>query len=360
MPRVNKPYRSRGWWVSTVAGKIRKLALASEPEEIARKRLADLLSGRGTEFANGQATPDTGGITVREACERFLAHAKVYHRLPAGGVSNEVANYRDSFRDLLEIAGHLPAARVDRRILKEARGRMVERGNSRRVINRRIWRIVHAWDWLACEEEVIPLATVAEVKALKRLPAGRSEARETEPVPPARAEDVSKVLPLLRYPWRELTLLCWHSGMRPGEACSLRVDEISHLSRGLLLVDKANRHKMAYRGTQRVIFLPWSAVEAIRVPLYLAIRGRREHVFTARNGGPPRVDGFGHAVAEACEKAGVDWSPNQLRHSFATRVRAASGLEAAQVLLGHAKADTTEIYAAVNSRAARELAERMG
>lgn len=37
------------------------------------------------------------------------------------------------------------------------------------------------------------------------------------------------------------------------------------------------------------------------------------------------------------------WHPNQLRHSFATRVRRAHGLEAAQVLLGHSRADVTQV-----------------
>jgi site-specific recombinase XerC len=39
------------------------------------------------------------------------------------------------------------------------------------------------------------------------------------------------------------------------------------------------------------------------------------------------------------------WSPLQLRHTFATQVRSQHGLEAAQVLLGHAKADVTQVYA---------------
>src|SRR5439155_564319 len=39
------------------------------------------------------------------------------------------------------------------------------------------------------------------------------------------------------------------------------------------------------------------------------------------------------------------WQPNQLRHTYATEVRRTYGLEAAQVLLGHSKADTTETYA---------------
>jgi hypothetical protein len=44
--------------------------------------------------------------------------------------------------------------------------------------------------------------------------------------------------------------------------------------------------------------------------------------------------GYAHAVAKAAKGAGVPhWHPNQLRHLFATEVRKAHGLEAAQVLL---------------------------
>jgi integrase len=34
-----------------------------------------------------------------------------------------------------------------------------------------------------------------------------------------------------------------------------------------------------------------------------------------------------------------------LRHTFATEVRREYGLEAAQVLLGHSRADVTQVYA---------------
>ena len=54
------------------------------------------------------------------------------------------------------------------------------------------------------------------------------------------------------------------------------------------------------------------------------------------------------------------WHPNQLRHSFATKVRKAHGLEAAQVLLGHAKADVTQIYAEKNEALAVAIAGQIG
>lgn len=54
------------------------------------------------------------------------------------------------------------------------------------------------------------------------------------------------------------------------------------------------------------------------------------------------------------------WSPNRLRHSFATRVRKAHGLEAAQVLLGHAKADVTQVYAERDLARAEAVALEIG
>jgi site-specific recombinase XerD len=54
------------------------------------------------------------------------------------------------------------------------------------------------------------------------------------------------------------------------------------------------------------------------------------------------------------------WHPNQLRHSFATRVRKQHGLEAAQVLLGHSRADVTQVYAERNEELAAKVAAKIG
>lgn len=68
-----------------------------------------------------------------------------------------------------------------------------------------------------------------------------------------------------------------------------------------------------------------------------------------------------HAVRKATKKAGVPhWHPNQLRHLFATEVRKAHGLEAAQVLLGHSRADVTQVYAERNLALAARVAKEIG
>lgn len=59
-----------------------------------------------------------------------------------------------------------------------------------------------------------------------------------------------------------------------------------------------------------------------------------------------KKDSYARAIARAAKRAGVEhWTPNQLRHTCATTVRRDHGLEAAQVILGHSGAKTTEIYA---------------
>jgi integrase len=67
------------------------------------------------------------------------------------------------------------------------------------------------------------------------------------------------------------------------------------------------------------------------------------------------------AVHRACKKAGIpNWHPNQIRHTFATEVRAKFGLDAAQVLLGHARADVTQVYAERDQKQAAEIARKIG
>jgi hypothetical protein len=54
------------------------------------------------------------------------------------------------------------------------------------------------------------------------------------------------------------------------------------------------------------------------------------------------------------------WHPNHLRHAFATRVRKYHGLEAAQVVLGHARADVTQVYAERNEELAAMVVAKIG
>ena len=67
------------------------------------------------------------------------------------------------------------------------------------------------------------------------------------------------------------------------------------------------------------------------------------------------------AISRGCAAAGVPaWSPHRLRHSAATNIRKDFGLEAAQLMLGHARADVTQIYAETNKIRGLEVAAQVG
>jgi integrase len=77
----------------------------------------------------------------------------------------------------------------------------------------------------------------------------------------------------------------------------------------------------------------------------------------------PRYDrrAYRQAIVRACQKAGVPpWSPLQLRHTAGTAIRARYGLEAAQAVLGHAKADVTQVYAERDLAKARAVMSEIG
>lgn len=67
------------------------------------------------------------------------------------------------------------------------------------------------------------------------------------------------------------------------------------------------------------------------------------------------------AIRRACRKAELPvWKPNQLRHSTGTRVRKTYGIEAAQVILGHSKADVSQVYAGRDYELAKKIAAEIG
>lgn len=73
------------------------------------------------------------------------------------------------------------------------------------------------------------------------------------------------------------------------------------------------------------------------------------------------TDSYARAIKRAALRAGVEhWSPNRLRHTAATEIRAHFGLEQAQAVLGHSAARTTEIYAEKNLAASAEVARQLG
>lgn len=67
------------------------------------------------------------------------------------------------------------------------------------------------------------------------------------------------------------------------------------------------------------------------------------------------------AIKRACKRGEIEeWSPNQLRHTWATYVEKKYGPEAARIILGHTNVDTTLIYIERDNAKGREIAREIG
>jgi integrase len=169
--------------------------------------------------------------------------------------------------------------------------------------------------------------------------------------------------------------------MRPAEICLIRPMDIDMSDENAMWRYRPASHKTKHHGKDRVIMIGARAMEVLRPHL---ARGADMHCFrpsdseekrraqrhrerktpmscgnvpgSNRKRRPKRTPGdrydvaaYRRAIQWTCGKAGVPvWSPNQLCHAMATNVRKKFGLEAAQVVLGHSKADVTQVYAERN------------
>lgn len=233
----------------------------------------------------------------------------------------------------------------------------------------------------------------ARLQAVAGLKRCRTPARETPPTQPVSWCEVEAVLPHLSGVVAAMILLQWHTGMRPNEVVQVRGADVDRS--GAVWVYRPADHKMAYRGREREVFIgpegqkvltpflegdgtefvfrPRQAEEQRRqaqrqartTPLWpshlRAQQAKRKEQPRRPPGNQYTVDSYRRAIHRACKLADIPaWSPNRLRHARATEIRRRFGLEAAQVTLGHASADITQVYAQRDRELARKVAMEIG
>jgi integrase len=419
-------------------------------------------------LANGQRLPDDGAepapYLVEDLIGDYMAHAaKHYHDAATGQASGEYHNVRLALQPVLDLFGSLPAAEVGGIALQAVRQAMVDGGKlCRREVNARVHRIRRAFRW-AAGMQLVPESMVGSMALVEGLKAGRTTARESEPVLPIAEAEVRAVTAQLCPTVAGVVWFQWWTGCRPGEACALRWGMIDRS--GPVWIAELERHKTAHRGRRRVLAIGPRAQDAIR-PLMVVdprafvfspqraveeqraakrarrrskvppsqrrraeiararpreeigesftvetlrraiaygvaganaamLRGRVLEVLARHDGDAAAtarrrferlatrrlvsvggrllltettvgalVDGaeLAAAVWDACSLCALlePWGPNRLRHSAATRLRREEGLEAARVVLGHARAAVTEVYAEADHERSRAIMARHG
>ena len=261
---------------------------------------------------------------------------------------------------------------------------------SRKYINKQINRVIRMFSWAAEKELVSPTVPVA-LKEMAGLKKGRTRARETAGVVCVADEVVNATLPHLPEIVADMVRMQRLTGARPGEVCSLRPGDLNRSGDVWLYVP--DEHKTEHHEKNRVVAIGpqaqqiltpylnrpldafcFSPAESEKLRRAKAAANRKTAQHQGNRPGTNRVaipkrvpkacyttDSYRKAIQRVCKRKGIDkWSPNQLRHTAATSIRKAYGLEAAQVVCGHQSANVTQVYAERDLELAIKVAREVG
>lgn len=317
----------------------------------------------------------------------FLTHAKAFY-VKNGRPTRTAEGFKPIIALVRQLYGGTPANDFGPLALKSLQGKWVEQGKSRRTVNDYTHRLRQTFKWAASEQLITPLVwqALATVAGLRK---GNSLAHDPAPVQPVADTTVQATLPHLSPIVADMVRFQRLTGCRPGEVCILRPCDVD--TSGEVWRYIPAEHKTEHHGKNRAIYIGPRAQDILRPYLLReketycfspaeSERIRREEMRTNRKTRvqpsqrdrskrkPERTPAdhydthsYGVAIRRAALAAKLEvWTLNRLRHSAATEIRHKFGLEAAQVTLGHSRADVTQIYAARNQELAANVAKQVG
>lgn len=330
--------------------------------------------------------------------------------LKNGKPTSELFAYKRVIRTVARMYAEIAATEFGPLALKAIRDSWVRDGLSRSTCNKNQRRVVRIFKWGVGEELIGPQCWQS-LSAVEGLRKGRTTAAEKKPIPPVALDKVQLTIPHLSPVVADMIRMQLLTGMRPGEVCSLRpcdldrTEDVWEYTPQSHKTEHHERGRTVYIGPQaKVILLPyllrapdmncfsaaesreWFRVQRAANRTTPASCGNRRGKKSqpnkpAKQARYPRTcfdtSSYGQAIAYACQKAwpapesgdavkskaweaAHRWAPNQIRHTRATEIRKQFGLEAAQVILGHASADVTQIYAERDAEKAREVIRQIG
>lgn len=148
--------------------------------------------------------------------------------------------------------------------------------------------------------------------------------------------------------YRAVLMAAYGAGLRVGEACKLRIEDVDS-QRMLLRVHDGKG------GQQRYVMLGQRLLVALRA-YWLASKPKPAgpYLFPGRQPDQPLAkESVRKVLSSAVKQAGItkEVTPHSLRHSFATHLlEAGTDIRTIQVLLGHKSIQTTTRYAQVSTR----------
>jgi len=377
---------------------------SDESMERYNRLVAELVTSPAAQALRTTAPPGCA-ITITELCAAYLRHAEGWY-VKDGKPTSKLPQVKRYLRTLRDLYGSTAVDQFGPLALQAIQQHLVDRGLSRVGVNARIGGIKRIFKW-GVAQELVPASVHQALACVPGLRKGRTEAPELAPVLPVDDQVVDQTIPHLPRIVADMVRFQRYTGCRPGEVCGIRPCDVDRSAE--VWVYRPEHHKTEHHDRDRLIFIGPKA-QAVLMPYLLrpgaaycfsaaeAVKESREARHAARvtpmscgcrpgtrKTRHPKRQPQGHytrdsyrraihravkAINEerqkAAEEIGVEpvllpsWSPNRLRHAAATEVRRQFGLEAAQVVLGHSRADVTQTYAERDAALARTVALKIG
>ncbi len=281
--------------------------------------------------------------------ERYLHSLAVERNLSAFTIRNYST-------DLGSLAAYLSERTMELQGLSRATFRsylasMIDGGVAQGSIVRRVSTARSFYRWLRLNNIIStdPLANVSLPKKPRRLPRALT------------VEDIGRLIAAadgegrMAVRDRALLELMYGAGVRVSEAAALDVAQCDLEQMSLVVRGKGNK--------ERVVVIGEPARDALENYLRSGRRGARSSgpLFLNRDGGRLSQRAIQLIVRKRALEAGIDARvhPHLLRHTFATHLLdGGAELRVVQELMGHASANTTQIYLHVTEERQRSEMER--
>lgn len=349
-----------------------------------------------TEFVQRKSrkSPD---LTIAKSLELYAEH---YWTIYDRNDSQLQSNFRQRIRELLRSLAHILDKHPDQVEVADLgimRDLWVDRKLSIRSMRHYFGYVRKFFQWCV-GRGLTGVEIIAHMDCLppidtKEYPTAKPPQRRQ----PVTVDQVKRTLPFLTATTAAMVQTSLHTGMRPGELCRMRWQDID--VSGEIWVYSPPHHKNAWRGKDRNIYIGETAqtilnhYQSMR-PLpdseyiwmsgeswvfgRLARQNNRQtaaalvHNIPFQMSGYLKTQHFHQAIQRACKTAGVDhWTPYQCRHYFAREMlkgitqmyldgdAAAPPMEAVASLLGHYSVNTTEIYTGKNEHLAKGILKQL-
>lgn len=202
--------------------------------------------------AGGGTLPVKHDLTINELLVAFFRHAKTYYRKPDGTPTTGVQSFKQACKPLKELYGKTPVSDFGPLKLKAVREQFVESDASRNYANQCTNRVRQIFKW-GVENELVPPVVLQGLQAVAGLRAGRTAARETEPIRPVPEQFVDAVMPYVSPQVAAMIDLQRITGMRSGEVVLMRGCDID--TTGKVWIYTLATHKTAWHGHERKVYL---------------------------------------------------------------------------------------------------------